>query len=61
MKKCIWTFILGVAAMDVSFTWQCRATVREWESNAVAAMVFDELGAIGAIGYRHSGWHLPWR
>jgi len=52
MKKCIWAFILGVAGMDVSFTWLCRTTVREWESNPVAAMAYDELGAIGAIGYR---------
>jgi hypothetical protein len=52
MKKCIWGFILAVAATDVYFTWEGRGSVGEWESNPVAEAVFKKAGILGAIAYR---------
>jgi hypothetical protein len=52
MKNLIWGFILGVAAMDIAFTWVCRDSANEWESNPIAALVFQSKGVLGAVVYR---------
>ena len=55
MNKLIWLFIIGVSLIDVGFTWECRKTMSQWESNAVAATIVEHGGAVGAITYR-AGW-----
>jgi hypothetical protein len=52
MRYWLWVFILAVAVADASFTWRCRESVAEWESNPVATWVFRWGGALGAIAYR---------
>jgi hypothetical protein len=52
MKNLIWGFILGVALMDVLFTWQYRQSALEWEVNPAASLVFQWKGVLGAAVYR---------
>ena len=52
MKNLIWGFILGVAFVDCVFTWECRQSVTEWESNPAASLVFQWKGVLGAVLYR---------
>jgi|SRR5262245_24761582 len=52
MKRCIWAFILGVAVLDVSFTWKCRDSVKEWECNPVASQLMERGGTTAVILYR---------
>ena len=52
MKNLVWGFILGVAAMDIAFTWECRDSAREWESNPIASFVLQSKGVLGAVVYR---------
>jgi hypothetical protein len=52
MKKYIWAFMIGVAIIDIVFTWQCRSTVAEWEANPVACWAFESHGVLGAAIYR---------
>jgi len=52
MKKLMWAFMIGVAVLDVWFTWSCRSTVSDWESNPIAALAFQYLGVTGAALYR---------
>jgi hypothetical protein len=55
MSKCIWAFILGVSVLDISFTWRCRTTLTEWESNPVASAIGEHCGAPAVVLYR-VGW-----
>jgi hypothetical protein len=52
VKNLIWAFILGVALADVNFTWRCRQSVTEWESNPAASVIFEWQGVFGAALYR---------
>jgi hypothetical protein len=52
MKKYVWCFVIAVAIADSAFTWACRHSALEWESNPVATVVISLLGAPGAIAYR---------
>lgn len=49
MSKYIWTFIVAVALADVYFTWTCRSSVLEWESNPVASFACRQAGLWGAV------------
>jgi hypothetical protein len=52
MNKWIWGFMLGVALVDVHFTWRYRETVAEWEMNPVACRAVQWAGVAGAAAYR---------
>ena len=52
MKKFVWSFVIAVTVADSVFTWVCRRTALEWESNPAATAVMSKLGAPGAIAYR---------
>jgi hypothetical protein len=52
MRKYIWTFVIVVALADAGFTWACRQSAPDWESNPAAVAVMSWLGAPGAIAYR---------
>jgi hypothetical protein len=52
MKKYVWSFVIAVTMADSAFTWVCRHSALEWESNPAASAVISWGGAPGAIAYR---------
>jgi hypothetical protein len=52
MKRFTWSFVIAVALADSAFTWVCRHSALEWESNPAATAVLSCLGAPGAVAYR---------
>jgi hypothetical protein len=52
MKKYVWSFVIAVTLADSAFTWVCRHSALEWESNPAATAVISWLGVPGAIAYR---------
>ena len=52
MKKYVWSFVIAVTVADSAFTWVCRRSALEWESNPAASAVISWLGAPGAIADR---------
>jgi hypothetical protein len=52
MKKWIWTFVVCAAGLDVCFSYVCRDSMLEWESNPVARWAFQSYGLEGVILYR---------
>jgi hypothetical protein len=52
MNKYIWSFVILVALADITFTWACRNTAAQWESNPAAMEIVSNMGPGAAIAYR---------
>jgi hypothetical protein len=48
----MWCFVVLVALADISFTWVCRKTAVEWESNPAASGILTNMGPAAVIAYR---------